>query len=199
MHISISNRTGGARAVSALLAAVLLLGLGPASAAAKGGHKKVHGGRSGVSYVQRRVVVVPQRTRVYRTAPVYSYATRRYVPAYAYTTRVAAVPVYRTYTSVPVYRTYAYAPYARTAYYPSYGYSYSPYGYAVPYRRRSVAGDVLAVAAGAGAGALVGGLVAGKKGALIGAAVGGVGGALIRHASSNRYPGYSTYYPRYSY
>jgi hypothetical protein len=50
--------------------------------------------------------------------------------------------------------------------------------------------DKLTVAAGAGGGALIGGLLGGKKGALIGGLAGGGGSALYTYKLRNRTPKY---------
>jgi hypothetical protein len=170
-----------------LVAMIMTLGLAvaPADARPRGYGKykawKQRSARSRVvyttSYAQPVVVrraYVPRRTvRVYRT-PV-TYVTRR------------AVPVYRTARATRYYRT---RPYYTSSYPSYYGSSYT----GVPLyreRRSSTARNVLTVAAGAGAGALVGALVGGKKGAAIGALAGGAGGAVLAATRRDRY----RYYP----
>ena len=181
-RIGLSYGKAGRFSTALLLTVFLVLGLAAAPADARPrGHGKYK--RAWINRAQPvRYAYTTYRRPVVRRTFVPVRTTRYYAAPRTYVVR-RAVPVYRTVRTTRYYRT---QPYYASSYSPSY-YGNSYVG--VPLyreRRSSTARNVLTVAAGAGAGALVGAMVGGKKGAAIGALAGGAGGAILAASRSDR-------------
>jgi hypothetical protein len=105
----------------------------------------------------------------------FSTANDRGVNRARVVTRAVATPSRVVYRSAPARRSYARS--SRTAYY-----DYEPRQRSFWQKHR----DKLTVAAGTGGGALLGGLIGGRKGAAIGALAGGGGSALYTYKIRKR-------------